>query len=61
MEKKDKYSFAYDPVAALRNCPELLGLELRESGNQLVGGYYLDGSKHPYTQRQAGGSDPLYL
>lgn len=48
MEKKDKYSFAYDPVAALRNCPELLGLELRESGNQLVGGYYLDGSKHPY-------------
>lgn len=48
MEKKDRYSFAYDPVAALRNCPELLGMELRESGSQLVGGYYLDGSKHPY-------------
>lgn len=48
MEKKEKYSFAYDPVAALRNCPELLGMELREHGNQLEGGYYLDGSKHPY-------------
>lgn len=48
MEKKESFSFAYDPVAALRNCPKLLGMELREHGNQLEGGYYLNGDKHPY-------------
>lgn len=48
MDKKDKYSFAYDPVAALRNCPRLLGMELTEHGNGWQGGYYLNGDKHAY-------------
>lgn len=48
MGKSDKYSFSYDPVAALRNAPRLLGMELREHGSQLEGGYYLNGEPHPY-------------
>lgn len=45
---KDSYRFAYDPVAALQNAPRLLGMELKPNGRQLVGGYYLDGSGHPW-------------
>lgn len=43
------FSFAYDPVAALRNAPKLMGMELRECGtNKLCGGYYLNGDLHPW-------------
>lgn len=43
------YSFAYDPIAALRNAPRLMGMELRECGvNKLCGGYYLNGDMHPW-------------
>lgn len=45
---KDSFRFEYDPVVALANAPKLLGMELKENGRQLVGGYYLDGSRHPY-------------
>lgn len=49
MGKKDTYSFAYDPVAALKNAPKLMGMELGECGpNKLEGAYYLNGDKHPY-------------
>lgn len=44
----DHYRFAYDPTAALRNCPKLLGMELTQRGRQLEGGYYLNGEPHPY-------------
>lgn len=45
----DKFRFAYDPVAALRNAPRLLGMELRECGsNKLCGGYYINGEPHSY-------------
>ena len=41
--------FEYDALAALRNAPKLLGMELREKGrNKLEGGYYLNGDLHPY-------------
>ena len=44
---KDSYRFEYDPVAALRNVPKLLGMDLRECGvNRLQGGYYLNGEPH---------------
>lgn len=43
-----KFDFAYDPVSALRNAPKLLGMELRENGRGLQGGYYLTGEPHPY-------------
>ena len=43
-----KFDFAYDPVAALRNCPKLLGMELVQNGNGLMGGYYLTGEPHRY-------------
>lgn len=45
---KDSFRFEYDPVAAMANVPKLLGLELRQSGRQLIGGFYLDGSRHQY-------------
>lgn len=45
---KDSFRFAYDPVAAIRNCPRLLGMELREKGSGLEGGYYLNGDRHAY-------------
>lgn len=46
---KDSYSFAYDPVTALRNTPSLLGMEMTESGpNKLQGPYYITGEPHPY-------------
>ena len=49
MEKKDRYSFAYDPVAALRNAPRLMGMELRECGtNKLCGPYYLNRDLHQW-------------
>lgn len=49
MGKEDKYRGLYDPVAALRNAPKLLGMELQECGpNKLQGGYYLNGDKHPF-------------
>ena len=39
----------YDPLAALRNCPGLMGMELREAGpNRLQGGYYINGDRHSY-------------
>lgn len=45
----DKYSGMYDVVAALRNAPRLLGMELRENGkNKLCGPYYLNGDLHPW-------------
>lgn len=43
-----KFDFAYDPLVALRNAPKLLGMELRENGRGLQGGYYLTGEPHPY-------------
>ena len=43
-----KFDFAYDPVAALRNCPKLLGMELTQNGKGLMGGYYLTGEPHRY-------------
>lgn len=44
----DKYSGMYDVVAALRNAPRLLGMELRENGkNKLCGPYYITGEPHP--------------
>lgn len=49
MGKKNTYSFAYDPLAALHNAPKLLGMELREKGNdRLEGGYYLNGEPHQW-------------
>lgn len=42
-------SFAYDPVAALRNAPRLLGMELKPNGtNKLCGPYYITGEPHQY-------------
>jgi len=41
--------FEYDALAALRNTPRLLGMELQEKGrNKLEGPYYLNGDLHPY-------------
>ena len=41
--------FEYDPVAALKNAPKLMGLELKQNGPRgLMGGYYLDGTRHAY-------------
>ena len=49
MSKGDTYRFAYDPVVALRNAPKLMGMELRECGqNKLCGGYYLNRDTHPW-------------
>lgn len=49
MEKKEYRRYDYDPVAALRNAPKLLGMELRECGqNKLCGPYYITGEQHPY-------------
>lgn len=49
MGKSDTFRFAYDPVATLNNCPQLLGMELEWRGNdRLQGGYYLNGEKHPW-------------
>lgn len=49
MGKADVFRGLYDPVVALRNCPKLLGMELKECGpNKLEGGYYLNGDAHPY-------------
>jgi hypothetical protein len=46
---KGKYGFAYDPVAAFRNAPKLMGMELRECGpNKMCGSYYLNGDAHQY-------------
>ena len=38
----------YDPVAALRNAPRLMGMELQEYGRGLQGPYYLNGERHAY-------------
>ena len=32
----------------MKNAPKLLGMELREHGNDLQGGYYLNGERHAY-------------
>lgn len=49
MGKADRYRGIYDPVAALRNAPKLMGMELKECGqNKLCGGYYLNGDLHPW-------------
>lgn len=45
---KDKYRFAYDPMATMQNVPALLGMELTPHGRELQGGYYLNGDRHPY-------------
>lgn len=45
---KDSFRFVYDPTAALRNAPKLLGMELREHGRELMGGYYLNGEPHAW-------------
>lgn len=45
---KDSFRFAYDPVAALRNVPKLLGMELTQYGKGLQGGYYINGDMHSY-------------
>lgn len=45
---KDSFRFEYDPVAALRNAPKLLGMDLKEWGRELHGGYYLNGEPHRY-------------
>ena len=47
-DKKDTFSFAYDPVSGLRNAPTLLGMDLRPCGtNKLCGPYYINGEPHP--------------
>jgi hypothetical protein len=39
----------YDPVVALQNAPQLMGMELRPSGpNKLEGGYYINGDLHQW-------------
>lgn len=44
-----RWNFDYDPVAAIQDCPRLLGMDLRECGpNKLCGEYYLDGEPHPW-------------
>lgn len=48
MSKEDRFRGLYDPVAALRNAPKLMGMELSQHGNGLQGGYYLNGEKHAY-------------
>lgn len=48
MAKADIYRGQYDPVAAMKNAPRLLGMDLVQHGNGLQGGYYLNGDKHPY-------------
>lgn len=45
---KDLFRFAYDPVAALNNAERLMGMELKQNGKGLQGGYYLNGDKHAY-------------
>lgn len=45
---KDKFRFAYDPVAAFNNVPKLLGMDLAQHGRQLEGPYYLNGERHAY-------------
>lgn len=45
----DIYRGMYDPVAALRNAPRLMGMELQDCGpNKLCGGYYLNGEMHSF-------------
>ena len=46
--KKQSYTADYDPLAAMQNCGKLLGMELKQSGRQMEGGYYLNGEPHPY-------------
>lgn len=48
MGKEDRFRGQYDPVAALRNAPKLMGMELVKNGNGLQGGYYLNGDRHAY-------------
>lgn len=48
MAKKETYSFAYDPVAAMQNVPKLLGMELTKNGHEWQGPYYLNGDRHAY-------------
>lgn len=39
--------FSYDPLAALNNCENLMGMELKPCGqNKLCGGYYINGDVH---------------
>lgn len=48
MSKEDRFRGQYDPVAALRNAPKLLGMDLEKHGQGLQGGYYLNGDRHAY-------------
>lgn len=45
---KDSFRFEYDPVAAMKNAPSLMGMELTQHGQGLQGGYYLNGDRHAY-------------
>lgn len=45
---RDSFRFAYDPVAALKNAPKLLGMELTPWGQELHGGYYINGERHAF-------------
>lgn len=49
---KDKYRFAYDPVATMRNVPKLLGMEMTWHGQGWQGAYYLNGDRHPYRKEK---------
>lgn len=48
MGKEDRFRGQYDPVAALRNAPKLMGMELERHGSGLQGGYYLNGDRHAF-------------
>lgn len=53
MGKDNAYRGQYDPVAALRNAPKLMGMELQPFGeNKLQGGYYINGDKHAFRREK---------
>lgn len=46
--KSDMLRGRYDPLTALNNAGSLMGMELTQSGRQLIGGYYINGERHAY-------------
>lgn len=38
----------YDVHRAFESIPQIMGMELRRNGDSWVGGYYLDGNRHPF-------------
>lgn len=38
----------YDVYRAFERIPTIMGMELRRNGDTWVGGYYLDGNRHPF-------------